>query len=455
MLAGGALGAGVGGPAAPITGLIGGAAGYFAPEAVNWAVNKITGSDTDLPSTQYAKRRAAVEAARTAGPPAPAAAPEAPAAAPVVPEQKTAQPDSGDSAYKDIMTAAGQQAQSASAVPAMTTEEANARARDTMASMDAANIQKNRLGMMQNDRMQNAATLAQSKYEAEQAAQNAKRFPYDPGMRRDAAQKMALYGAAQQTNEGGIDRQSMAMEAPLARAQQTKMGELASKTALEEHRMGLRGQMYGANLGLAQHMADRRLQLYKMRYEMANMTAEQQEKYFNTHPSVMDPVFDKDGKPTGEYKANPKKVQALADAARNAKGAPDPLTPMTERMPYIDEIARRKELDPTGQAFGGAPTQADYNRGLSYKDLSMFHPPGAQKDSAVGLGQYAQSFMPNALVGAQADATVTLHGYGGRPLIVSAGEYQDAVRKGTLHSLIQKYSTGQAANYAQDTRIQK
>jgi len=197
------------------------------------------------------------------------------------------------------MKAANAQAQGASAVPAMTTEDANQRARDTMASMDAANLQRDRLGMAQNDRMRNQTALTQAGWESRQANDELKRFKYDPGSRRDAAQKMALLGQAQQVNEGGIDRQAMAMEAPLARAQQTKMGELAAKTALQEHQMGLRGQMYGANVGLAGHMADRRLQYYQM-------MRQHQEQNRNDYATLMEkeftePVVGPDGKTTMQF----------------------------------------------------------------------------------------------------------------------------------------------------------
>jgi len=436
--------------ASPVLGLAGGIGGYnlgdWAARQMNpqldLAENLRTNQEfIDQKKAQIAERRAKGETVDV--PPQ------------VAPAQQAAQAQPEDTTYNDIMQQAAARANTDTAAPPKTIDETNAAARAQMKSMDADNIQKDRLESLRLEQMRGAGDLATRKYELDQAAQTAKRFPNDPGVQKDLGLKAAMYQDATQGYRGGLAQQGAAMEAPMQREQQTSLANLAAKTHMDEARMGLRGQEYGKNVDLASHLADRRLQLYRMQYEMADKNTGEREKYINEHPSVMDPVL-KDGKPTGEYKANPTKVAALRQALRNQEGTPNALQPTSSWLPYADAAGIRAGLNkPLGaEAPPTTPTKAEY-KPMQMEDWGMLHPPGAARGSTVGAGDLLKSMLPAGVVGAQAGKTVTLHNVGSRPITVPASEYQDALDKDSLADLIAKYSKEQAKQYRADTRIPK
>jgi len=121
-----------------------------------------------------------------------------------------------------------------------TIRDANAAARAEMQAMDVRTQQANDREGLRLRGMANKGQLVAAKYEAEVAAQNAKRFPRDLGVVRDAALKNARY-------EGLLGREQK--EFTQAQDHQVELAKNATFTDAMRNRdaLGLRGTQYSAD----------------------------------------------------------------------------------------------------------------------------------------------------------------------------------------------------------------
>jgi hypothetical protein len=417
--------------ASPTLGLAGGIAGYEAGDALSDKINPQIGLARNLQENEafITQKRAEIAARQQAAADAAAPAPaeQAPVAAPVA-------PDSGESSMKAIMDQANAQAVAATAKPEMTTEQANEAARAQMATMDAAALQQQRLQGLGNDRMRNEGQLAQTKYDAEQAANETKRFKYDPGSRRGAVAAAGQYANAQAQNQAGIDRQQAAVEGAAGRDQQNRLAGVARDARMEETRMGLRGDQYKANLGLASHMADHRLQALQLQNSIGEKNTAGLEKTINERLQVF--TKDKEGKSIPDSGA----TQALQESFR--RFAVNPSTDQVSILQAIHPGAKTlRDIPPekwntvmdqfngyqtllrnvgtvSGEKPEGIPTKITSREN---KLLDAFSSVDGKEKSGVGLTATAMSKI-NPFASPEDRITLTMHTPGARTITVSAAD---------------------------------
>lgn len=263
-----------------------------------------------------------------------------------------------------------------------TIRDANAAARAEMQAMDVRTQQANdREGLRLRD-MANKGQLVAAKYEAEVAAQNAKRFPRDLGVVRDAALKNARY-------EGLLGREQK--EFTQAQDHQVELAKNATFTDAMRNRdaLGLRGTQYsadkklegdkvqaGATLGAANARASQ---------AAAQAAQEQQNKNRNERDdwlknrytkTVDDPVTKKtsiERDPEKEQLFNNFVVSYMVNNPKFAGGKhPDKLT-TTDLEPigraFDEQMGVTDAARGAGAAVTGAPTSAT-SAPIKWSDLA-------------------------------------------------------------------------------------
>lgn len=272
--AGAALGA-LGGPAAPFTmpagAVLGGVAGFMAPDLIEKGLRYFN-PDLKLPSTRIAEDR----------PPAAPAAATPPASAPPA-TPPTAMPATGSPAREMQATGAVDSGYGGGAGQGLrfnTSDPVQAR-RDQLAFWQD-----------QNDRQQRDARS----YEARASLANAERFlgSSNPANRRVGA---ALLAGVQARNAmaGQTEQGRQADQAAQVTGQGQRIGALTNAYG---HELGLRGQMYGADLSLMGHRLNNMYELMKYNVALGQQNRSEQDKVLEQQ--IRKPKMNEKGEVVGD-----------------------------------------------------------------------------------------------------------------------------------------------------------
>lgn len=440
MGTGAIVGAGLGGGVlSPVTGLLGGIAGYYAPEAIA----RLTGQE--LPSERIDKlRQARIAAEQKAADEAAAVSKLAvgDSGAPsgdVTPVEKPA-PTGPSQTALDIQQAAGLRAMPETAAP--TFDPVAARA-----EMNAIDERANRESESEARRLQgmrNNAELAQSKYERDQAISELRRFPNDPGVNRAAMLAVGRYEGAK---DDQIKQDTLGME-------ESKNRRFTEAMKYRDD-LGLRGHMYTADKNLEAHKLDAAAQAADRaaRNQLAMQTAimgqrDKNKENVDKFLAEMTTVYkeDKDGKSivdqTATQKAKDDFMKYVYARAVNDKGFLKRMNaqsvddiPESQWAPLWQDYVTRKSMVKDLPQDGGVPLQG-LPTGFGLRDIGrtdFVNLAGDKTQNAIGFGSNMWGLTGgwNPFV-SEADKLVLSTGTEGAPVhnaILSQAGYDDPQKR--------------------------